>query len=190
MLHLAGQLNERMFGPSARPELPAGITEKMSWSPDKVPADRNRRSIYVIAKRNLRYPLLDVFDLPDMHNSCPERSRTTTAPQALALMNGEFALAQARHWGGRLLADHAGDTPALVRAAFAEALSREPTAEELAAAEQFLAEQASRIAAEGDTVGENSLPQPMPKDIDRQRAAAVVDFCHALLNANELVYVD
>ena len=66
--------------------------------------DRNRRSIYVLAKRNLRFPLFDAFDLPDMHNSCSRRSQTTTAPQALLLLNGEFdaragpAAGRARCW--------------------------------------------------------------------------------------------
>ena len=33
--------------------------------PDAKADDRNRRSIYVLAKRNLRYPLLEIFDWPD-----------------------------------------------------------------------------------------------------------------------------
>jgi hypothetical protein len=190
MLQVSGQFNPRMFGRSARPELPAGISAKMAWTPDKQAADRNRRSIYVIAKRNLRYPLLDVFDLPDMHNSCPQRARTTTAPQALALMNGEFALAQAQRWSGRLLAEHGDDAPALVRAAFAEALARDPADDELSAAGRFIEEQSSRIASLGEAAAGEALPRPMPGGVDPARAAAVVDLCHAILNSNELVYVD
>jgi hypothetical protein len=190
MLELAGQLNDRMFGASARPELPRGIDAKMAWKPDAQATDRNRRSIYVIAKRNLRYPLLDIFDLPDMHNSCPERSATTTAPQALALMNGEFTLEQAAHWSGRLLGEH-GDNPAsLARAALAEAFGRQAGDEELAAAERFIAAQTATIANSGDATATATLPAPMPERLDPARAAAIVDFCHALLNSNELLYVD
>ena len=58
--------------------------------------------MYVFAKRNLRYPLFDAFDLPDMHNSCARRADTTTAPQALLLLNGEFALERARQLGADL----------------------------------------------------------------------------------------
>jgi gamma-glutamyltranspeptidase/glutathione hydrolase len=39
---------------------------KLAWKADARTEDRNRRSIYVIAKRNLRYPLSDIFDLPDI----------------------------------------------------------------------------------------------------------------------------
>jgi hypothetical protein len=190
MLQLSARLNERMFGPSARPELPRGIETKLAWKPDSRAEDRNRRSIYIIAKRNLRYPLLDVFDLPDMHNSCPERPRTTTAPQALALMNGEFALEQAQYWSGLLLAEHVGDPAELVRAAVAQALARPASAEELDAAERFLAEQTAAIASSGDATATATLPVPMPAGVEPARAAAIVDFCHALLNSNELVYVD
>src|SRR5262249_53924019 len=59
-LFLAGQLNDRMFGPSARPELPADIG-RYGWRPDADPHERNRRSVYVFAKRNMRYPLFEAF---------------------------------------------------------------------------------------------------------------------------------
>ncbi len=98
MLDVAGDLNLRMYGPSAHPELPDGLGNH-AWKPDAKPEDRNRRSIYVLAKRNLRLPLLDAFDLPDMHNSCARRSSTTTAPQALLMLNSEFALGEARALG-------------------------------------------------------------------------------------------
>lgn len=188
MLQLAGQLNARMFGESARPELPAGVEKRLAWKADKQVEDRNRRSIYVIARRNLRYPLLDVFDMPDMHNSCPERPRTTTAPQALALLNGDFALAQAQHWGGRLLVQHAADSGALVRQAFVEAFARQAHDDELSAAQRFLAEQSAAIARSGEARG--TSPAVLPAGIDPAHAAAVIDFCHAILNSNELLYVD
>ncbi|MEX0676575.1 MAG: DUF1549 and DUF1553 domain-containing protein [Pirellulales bacterium] len=189
MLQLSGELGLGMFGPSARPELPAGVAGKAVWEPDASPSERNRRSIYVLAKRNLRYPLLEIFDWPDLHNSCPQRGTTTTAPQALALLNGEFALEQAQRFSGRLLAAHAGDRPALVRAALAAAFAREPDAEQLQAAEEFLAHQAALIAAAGATDCD-VLPVPMPDGHDPANGAAVVDFCHAILNANEFLYVD
>src|SRR5262249_33808933 len=57
MLQIAGELNLEMHGPSARPLLPAGVSDRYAWEPDKDPSKRNRRSVYVLAKRNLRYPL-------------------------------------------------------------------------------------------------------------------------------------
>jgi hypothetical protein len=190
MLQLSGELAYRMFGTSARPELPAGVASKSAWKPNAKASDRNRRSIYVLAKRNLRYPLLEIFDWPDLHNSCPLRSATTTAPQALALLNGEFALERAQRWSGRLLVEHGQDSPALVRAAMAEAYVGEPAEEQVRAGEEFLAGQTAAIAAAGDATASDLLPLPMPEGHDPARAAAVVDFCHAILNTNEFLYVD
>ncbi len=187
MLQVAGRLNGRMYGPSARPDLPEGVKAKPAWEVDKHPADRDRRSVYIFAKRNLRYPLLELFDLPDMHASCPQRSATTTAPQALALLNSAFTLGQARHWAGRLLSEHASDE-ALVRSAIAEALARAASDEEAGEACAFIARQSA--ANKSEATRETSLPIPLPPDVDTARAAAVVDFCHALANANEFLYVD
>ncbi len=90
--------------PAPLPELPAVLADsRYSWDPDAKPEDRNRRSIYVFAKRNMRLPLFEAFDQPDMHNSCPRRTNTTTAPQALELLNGELTDQAARHWSGKLL---------------------------------------------------------------------------------------
>ena len=69
MLTVSGELNPRPFGVSARPKLPDRISS-YAWKADAKPEDQDRRSVYVFAKRNLRYPLFDAFDLPDMHNSC------------------------------------------------------------------------------------------------------------------------
>jgi hypothetical protein len=189
MLALSGELSDRMFGPSARPELPAGVAAKAAWKTDERPEDRNRRSIYVLAKRNLRYPLLDIFDLPDMHNSCAARAMTTTAPQALALLNGDLAIDQARSWCGRLIAEHGPNTAALMRAAFAQATGRAANEDQLSVASDFLARQAEVVTKSGAGTQVESLPSPIGQ-YDPALAAALVDFCHALLNANSLLYVD
>ena len=118
MLAVSGELNLRMFGPSARPKLPDNIS-KYAWKPDARPQDQHRRSIYVLAKRNMRYPLFDAFDLPDMHNSCARRLTTTTAPQALLLLNGDFALERGQRLAA-VLHERFGDDEARM---IAEALS-------------------------------------------------------------------
>ena len=61
------------------------------WQVTKDPAEHNRRSIYLIAKRNLRLPFLEVFDQPDLQTSCFHRASSTHAPQALELLNGTFS---------------------------------------------------------------------------------------------------
>jgi hypothetical protein len=172
MLQLSGELNLRMFGISARPKLPDKISN-YAWKPDANPEDQNRRSVYILAKRNMRYPMFDAFDLPDMHNSCARRIKTTTAPQALLLLNGDFTLERAQQWGTQLLARHGKDERALVAQAYRAAWGRVATEDEVALGRKFLQQQTALL---GGT--------------DPARAAAVADFCHALLNANEFLYVD
>jgi Protein of unknown function (DUF1549)/Protein of unknown function (DUF1553) len=168
MLAVTGEMNFRMFGVSARPKLPERISN-YAWKADAKPEDQNRRSIYVFAKRNLRYPLFDAFDLPDMHNSCARRAVTTTAPQALLLLNGDFALERARRLGADLAKVFPSDDAALAARAYQTAWGRPAAADEVKLAVKFLAAQTAAL---------------------HSRETAVADFCHALLNANEFLYVD
>jgi len=173
MLAMSGELNPRMFGPSARPKLPEKLGN-YAWKPDAKVEDRNRRSVYVFVKRNMRYPLFDAFDWPDLHNSCSRRSNTTTAPQALLLLNGEFTHERAQKLGADLLAQYGSDDAGLVTCTYRSAWSRNPTSEEVRRGVQFIRDQTTRLKAKGDDA----------------RKAAVIDFCHAILNTNEFLYVD
>jgi hypothetical protein len=186
-LQVAGQLNPRPFGPSAQPELPAPADRSFyAWDPDPRPEDRNRRSVYVLSCRNLAYPLFAAFDLPDRHTSCPARAETITAPQALAMLNSDFSLTQARHAAGRLLASHGADGRALARGAYRAVLGREPEADELKAAVEFLDHQ-SRLIGLGL---KPTRTAPRPAEVPAAFAGAAVDLCHALLNSAEFLYVE
>jgi hypothetical protein len=173
MLSLSGELNLRMYGPSARPKLPDKISN-YAWKPDAKVEDQNRRSVYVFVKRNMRYPLFDAFDWPDLHNSCSRRANTTTAPQALLLLNGDFTQERAQRLGTELLTQYGDDDAGLVTRAYRGAWGRTPTSEEVRLGVKFLGEQAARLKVRGDDA----------------RKAAIIDFCHAVLNTNESLYVD
>src|SRR5262249_846540 len=161
-----------------RPKLPEGVS-KYAWKPDKREADQHRRSIYVLAQRNMRYPLFDVFDLPDQHNSCSRRVQTTTPPQALLLLNGEFTLERPRRWAAALLARDGEKFQCLAAGAYRSAWSRRATGEEIRLGAEFIRRQMELRQAAGNRQGAES---PL--------AAAVIDFCHAIINANEMLYVD
>lgn len=167
-LAASGLLNPRMFGDSACPELPAAIlVSSRAWFPDEKVEDRNRRSIYVFNRRNLMYPLFAAFDGPNRSLSCPTRSTTTTAPQALLMLNGEFSMQQARTLAERLSAQTSDDRE-IIRRAYDRVLSRAATDEDVSRAEFFIRQQAIRA----------------------DHAGAVVDFCHALLNSAEFLDVE
>jgi hypothetical protein len=130
MLSVSGQLNPKLGGPSVFPDLPAELREvHKNWKASADPAERDRRSVYVAVRRNLRFPLFALFDSPERIEACSRRFVTTTAPQALALMNDSSTLEVAKALAGRAkTAD----------AAFALALGRPPTTEEQAAVGGFL----------------------------------------------------
>ncbi len=131
MLAVSGQLNLKAGGPSIFPDLPAELREvHKSWKPSADVAERNRRSIYVAVRRNLRFPLFALFDSPERVEACSRRFVTTTAPQALALMNDTTTLDVAKGLAGR------AKTP---DAAFTLALGRKPSTEEQAAVAEFMA---------------------------------------------------
>ena len=191
LLQLAGRLNTRMHGPAGLPVLPDIVvqTSAYAWDPDEVEADRYRRTIYSLQKRNLRLPLLAAFDQPDMYNSCGSRARTITTSQALSLWNGELVAELARYWAGRLLAETEDDA-SLIRLAYQQAFGRVPNDEELLRAQEFLDAQSQLVAADASGAGETSSPLPCPSGVSPERGIAIVDFCHALMNSSELLFVD
>jgi hypothetical protein len=107
MLSVSGMLDERMGGPGVRPPLPEelrGTLLKGQWDITEDRSEHFRSSIYVFARRNLRFPIFEVFDRPDPNQSCARRYASTTAPQALLLLNSEFSWQMAeklaeRTWG-------------------------------------------------------------------------------------------
>jgi hypothetical protein len=165
ILATAGVLNPKAGGPSVFPELPAEI-KAGNWKVSADPAERARRSVYVFVKRNLRYPFFTLFDSPERTETCARRFVSTTAPQALTLLNDALVLGYAKGFAARVLKDAGTDPDKAIDRAFAIALSRPPTTEERAAMRVFLKQHAG----------------PFPD--------AVTDLCHAVLNLNEFLYVD
>jgi hypothetical protein len=168
VLALSGNIRRQMFGPSCHPELPEGLS-KYAWKPDERPEDRQRRSIYILVRRNLRFPLFDAFDLPDLHNSCSRRAHTITASQALLLLNGDLSLAQARTWAGALREQFGADNERLVARAYRLAWGRLARPEEIRLALAFLEKQTNR---------------------HHDPTMALTDFCHALFNTSEFLTID
>jgi Protein of unknown function (DUF1549)/Protein of unknown function (DUF1553) len=109
ILAASGTLNPKQGGPSVmvpiEQELVKLLYKPSQWLPAKDLAEHTRRSVYLIAKRNLRLPFMEVFDAPDLQVSCPRRESSTHAPQALELLNGLFTNEQAEALARRLVAE-------------------------------------------------------------------------------------
>lgn len=169
MLHVSGLLNLKMGGPGVFPPLPPGVETRGGWKKEEDPDEARRRSVYIFVRRNMRYPMLEVFDLPDTHESCGRRMATVSSMQALELLNNDLVW----EWAGafaRRVANDSGLTPeAQVDRAWRLALSRPATDAERRDAVAFL-ERQEKLAGSRD--------------------AALLDFCHMLLNSNEFLYLN
>ena len=189
MLAVAGRLNHQVGGPSVFPKLPMGASQpRGGWDVPESQHAQDRRSVYVFVRRNSRYPMLESFDMPDTHESCARRSLTTTAPQALALLNSEHTLGWAQGLAGRILDTAGADRDRQIQEGFRLTYSRPPDGWEKDTVLTFFETQRA-IIAERAAAGEPLLlPDVLPAGMSQQEAAAVVDFAHMLLNSNEFVF--
>ncbi|MCS7025371.1 MAG: PSD1 and planctomycete cytochrome C domain-containing protein [Bryobacteraceae bacterium] len=165
ILAVSGALDRKVGGPGVHPYIDPALWQGSSgrtW-PGKQDHDPTtwRRSIYVFSKRSIPLPLLEVFDKPDTISSCARRNRSTIAPQALILMNNQFIHLQAEQFAKRLKREAGLDPAKQVELAFELAYARPPSSKEKQWALEFLA----------------AGPE------------ALVDFCQALFNSNEFVYI-
>jgi hypothetical protein len=179
ILAVSGRLNPERGGPSVYPAVSAevldtGSTHKWGSSPED---QQRRRTIYVFQRRSLALPLVEAFDGPDMVNTCPRRSTTTIAPQALALFNGAFSREESRYFAERVAREAGTDPNAQIARAYRLAFCRTPSPAETARVRAYLDRRAAMYAsaAKNDAEAQNR---------------ALSDLCHVLINANEFLYLD
>lgn len=164
LLAASGELNRQPGGPGFRPPLPDELVRtllKSQWPVTPEVDQHRRRSVYLFARRNLRYPIFEAFDKPDGNASCPRRNVSTIAPQALLLLNADDSVVAARRLAEKIETQAGDDRHAAIELAYRHILCRKPTADDVRDAEQFLTSD-----------------------------SALADLCLALFNLNEFVYVD
>jgi hypothetical protein len=172
MLAASGELNTKLGGPGVLAPIEKEVEDLIFteaevvdlWPETLDETEHVRRSLYLFRKRNVRYPMFDAFDAPDTQSACPQRPVSTHAPQALVLMNSDFAIARAK-----ALAVHVRDkininnVDGSIVAMYQRVLARGPSEKELTQARTFLAE-----SPEGDPW---------------------LDLALAMLNRNEFLYL-
>ena len=185
ILAVSGDLNPEMGGPSIYPQVPQAVLASQSRPGDgwgkSDPKQAARRSVYIFVKRSLAVPELDMLDAPDTTSSCEQRSVSTTGPQALTFLNGEFAHQQARSFAQRLASQAGASARDQVQKAFEIAFSRPPDKRELKTATNFL--EAQRRQIEADAGGKS------PVDGEAEKKALEA-FCLVLLNTNEFFFLN
>jgi hypothetical protein len=168
ILKSSGLLNSERFGPGVMIKLPEGVRERMTIKnfPSWIPVDGHAsrvRSIYVFQRRQLEVPFLATMDAPVFQNSCERRAVSTTAVQALTLMNDELITEAASHLAAQTIKQAAADPGEQVAIVFRSILTRDPGKDEV---EQSLA------------------------FLRREGSDGLAGLCRVLFNTNEFVYVD
>jgi hypothetical protein len=172
MLAVSGRLNPAAGGPGVFPPLSKDVLATQSrpglgWGTSNA-LDQSRRSVYVYVKRTLMLPFFEAFDYTNTAESLGTRPVTTVAPQALLLLNSEFADAQAKNLADRVRREAGTVADKQIDRLFRVALGRMPTARE------------AQIA--GDLLNRGGA---VDGTIDPLRS-----LCLVVLNLNEFVYVD
>ncbi len=151
MLTVSGQMNHAVGGPSVMlpvdKDLVAQLYKVTQWQVTVAQSERMRRSIYLLAKRNLRLPFMDVFDQPTLQSSCSRRQQSTHAPQALELLNGPIANQMADAFAERLQREAWGQVEPTIDLAFRWTTGRSPNYDELRLVTSFLKENSLRELA-------------------------------------------
>ena len=160
MLAVSDSLNLKQRGPGVMPPLPQVMIKTLlrnQWKTTRDRTEHQRRSVYLFARRNLRYPLFEAFDRPDANASCPRRRKTTTATQSLLLLNSDFSLTCAKRLAKVCQSDDKGRAVGLV---YQRLFARAATSQERQIGQAFL------------------------------KSGTLTNYCLALLNTNEFIYID
>jgi len=123
-----------------------------------------RRTLYLYQRRSEMPAVMQMFDAPELIASCPQRGVSTVALQPLYLLNSDFMMHRAEALADKVYLHAGEDAARQVETAFQRTLGRTPAADEK---KQSIA----MLATYGD------------------KRDALIQFCHALLNLNEFVYI-
>jgi hypothetical protein len=125
-----------------------------------------RRTIYGRVSRKKLSDILIQFDYPDANVHSAKRSDTTTAIQKLFIINNSFMVEQAKGLAKRITGDSSATDLTHIQNTYALLYNRQPTREETELGLAFL-----RLPAEG-------------------KLTRWEQYSHALLAANEMMFVD
>lgn len=159
MLAVSGEINLEVGGPSFRPFTTTDFNATFYFPFDRGDAEFNRRTVYRMNVNSGKDPFLDTFDCPDPSVKTPRRNVTTTPLQALSLMNSSFVQRQSERLAVRARNQSVGGETGAIQAVYRLVLGRSPEEDEVQRA--------------AEAVRERGLPE----------------FCWALLNSTEFLYV-
>ena len=197
-LQLGGLIVPQLGGPSVNPYSPFDLWREVSHYGSS-PATSQvfvqdhgeklyRRSMYTYWKRTAPPANMVTFDAPNREVCTISRSNTTTPLQALVTLNDVQFVEAARGFAQRIIR-RGGDDSARIRWAFLEAVSRPPSAKELALVGKALARERTRYAADPGRALQVLSPGESARDatIPPTEHAAWMQIATLLLNLSETV---
>lgn len=146
----AEQIRDAALLVSGELELPAGGPS--------VETARPRRTIFTKVQRNVRDPLLEVFDAPDNFTSVSLRNVTTTPTQSLFMINGPWMLDRAESFAQRVQRQSSGLPADQAKQAFLLAFGREPNQSQLQKAVDYLNKQQAESPSNPSSPGFAPFP--------------------------------
>lgn len=138
ILAVSGQLDQRAGGPGFDLFEPNTNYVKVYNSKRDFTRDDFRRMVYQNKPRMQLEDTFGTFDCPDAGQVTPKRTSSTTALQALSLLNSPFLLQQSQAFADRVGQATSQSHEPQIQRAFELAYQRAPTAIELQAATHFV----------------------------------------------------
>ncbi len=158
ILQATGALNLTMGGPGYSAFKPNDNYVRVYEPREDFGPTEWRRMVYMHRVRMEKDGVFGAFDRPDAGQVCTQRVRSTTALQALNLLNSTFMMQQSRIMAERLRREAGDDPQAQITRAFNILFGREPEGQELSAGL--------------DLIREHGLPT----------------FCRAMFSASEFLF--
>lgn len=190
-LSVSGLLSAKMYGPPVHPFQPVnGLAAAFGQSTDWATSqgeDAHRRALYTRWRRNLPYPSMIAFDVPERAVCSLRRIRTNTPVQALVTLNDPVFVEAAQALGRRMLVEGGPTDESRARLGVSAVLSRPATDAEVTRIAGLY--QAARKSLASDPAAATALATkplgPLPAGVDAIDAAAWTVVGNVLLNLDE-----
>jgi len=193
VLASSGLLVKIIGGPSVKIYQPPGLWEASSSGRGLLAIYRQdhgdslyRRGLYSFIKRTLPPPTMIIFDASNRDQCEVRRSKTNTPLQALVMLNDPTVLEASRVLAVKLLAE-SSSTPDKIAKAFKLIVCRKAKEPEMKLLKDYYADQfqmmLKRNADKLLSIGE----YPLPENVDKIKAAALMELVSAIYNLEETI---
>lgn len=174
ILAISGNLDPRMYGEPVPIHLTDFMTGPGRPAESGPPDGHGRRSIYIAVRRNFLSPMMLAFDRPIPFSTFGKRNVTNVPAQSLFLMNDPFVMQEAGSMAAEVVEQDLGFEER-IQWIYMRALSRPASEKEVMHARNFVNQQAASYKIS---------PDKALKEIKVWN-----DYCHAIFNLKEFIYL-